>query len=107
MDFSIKLCMTSVEGGSGDGYGLFIDGYLISAFMRGDPFEQNIEAVLGKGVSDLRVTAKINHELSVKASIENTVVYDLFFNGLHVSRYTEGSFVYQNVMRFFPLEPLT
>ena len=110
MEFQIKQCKGAVEGWqSPNEFGLFIDGYLISAFLRGDLFELNIDTVLGNGISNLEVVAKINHELSVQSweRTPDNEVYDLYFNGLHVSRYAKGSFVHQNVMRFFKLEPIT
>lgn len=108
MNFEIKQCVNAVEGWKDESYfGLFIDGFLISAFTRGHLFELNIDTILGNGVSDLQVVAQVNHELSLKATIPDTTVYDLYFNGLHVSRYAKGSFAHQNVLRFFKLEPIS
>lgn len=110
MDFQIKRCKDAIEGWQGEiEFGLFIDGFLISAFTKGHPFEQNIDTVLGKGVAHLDVVAKINHELSVQSwerTPDNTV-YDLYFNGMQVSRYAKGSLVEQNVLRFFKLKPIS
>lgn len=108
MNWDIRKCKNAVEGWKGDDeYGLFIDGFLISAFTRGSTTEFNIDQTIGKGITKLNVGMKINHEVTLVTQTRNpeNIVYDLFFNDLHVSRFAKGSFAYQNVLKLFDIKP--
>ena len=104
MNFEIKICKGSVEGWTGNGFGLFADGYLITAFTNGTDTEANVEAVFKqKEISILDIKMKRNYELTLAGTDD---VFDLYINKYHISRFTLKSLVYQNVMKVFKLEKL-
>lgn len=104
MEFEIKKCKGSVEGWTGVGFGLFANGFLITAFTQGTDTEANVEAVFKQDIiPSLDIKMSCNYALSLKCSED---VFDLFVNNLHISRFAGKSFVYQNVMKVFKLEKL-
>lgn len=104
MEIRIRNCKGAVDGWKGTGFGLFIDGYLITAFTSGTDTEANVENVFSHSIiPSLDIKLKQNYELSLAGTDE---VYDLYINGKHISRFAKKSLVYQNVFKVFKLEKL-
>jgi len=110
MNWDIKRCKEAIEGWQGvQEFGLFVNGFLITAFLRGSETEFNVDQALGEDFNQILVGMQINYEASViiQTSKPDNIVYDLFFNKIHISRFAKGSLVYQNVLKIFKIEPPT